>query len=103
VAGFPRGTTPKIVFTLPFPASALESVYITFSQGRAETLIKHGNQITAEGNTLTVQLTQEETLKFFDRLPIEIQIRAIDTEGSAIASKIITTDVARILQGGVIK
>lgn len=103
MAGFPRGTTPKIVFTLPFPASSLRSVYIAFSQGRAETLIKHGDQIAAEGNTLTVQLTQEETLKFFDRLSVAIQIRAIDNTGNAIASKIITAGVAKILQNGVIE
>ena len=102
MAGFHRGTTPKIVFTLPFTASALESVYITFSQGRAETLILHGDRITAEGNTLTVHLTQDETLRFVNK-QVEIQIRAIDTTGNAIASKIITADVARILQNGVIE
>ena len=101
MAGFPRGTTPKLVFTLPFSADRLRTIYITFSQGRAETLIKHGDQISADGNTLTLQLSQEETLKFID-YPVEIQIRAIDTDGNAIASKIITADVARILQNGVI-
>lgn len=102
MAGFPRGTTPKIVFTLPFPASTLSSIYIAFSQGRAETLILHDDRITAEGNTLTVQLTQDDTLRFVNR-QVEIQIRAIDTAGNAIASKIITADVARILQNGVIE
>ena len=102
MAGFPRGTTPKIIFTLPFPASTLSSVYITFSQGRAETLVKHGDQIVAEGNTLTVRLTQDETLRFVDR-QVEIQIRAIDMDGNAIASGIVTADVARILKNGVIE
>ena len=93
MVGFPRGTTPKIIFTLPFPASTLSSVYITFSQGRAETLVKHGDQIVAEGNTLTVRLTQDETLRFVDR-QVEIQIRAIDIDGNAIASGIVTDAIA---------
>ena len=102
MATFPRGTTPTLKFTLPFEAKQLTSVYITFAQSCREVLTKHGAEITAEGNQLVVELSQDETLLFRPQ-SVDIQIRAIDVAGNAIASKIITADVSKILRDGVIE
>ena len=55
-----------------------------------------------QGTTLTVTLTQEETLKFEEGGNVEIQLRAVTTTGAVLASNIVALPVERILLGGVI-
>ena len=55
-----------------------------------------------DAKTLTVTLTQEETLKFEEGGNVEIQLRAVTTTGAVLASNIVALPVERILLGGVI-
>lgn len=102
MASFTRGTTPTLRFTLPFPTGSLESVYITFSCLGKEVFTKTSRDVTMSENVITLVLSQTDTLGFISKT-VNIQVRAITTDGTAIASKIITADVGMILKSGEIE
>lgn len=97
-----RGTTPTLQFKLPFETSLLSAVYITFAQNEKAVIEKELHDCTAEGRTLTLRLTQEDTLKLVHSANVAIQLRAKTNAGEALASNIITTSVYKILKDGVI-
>lgn len=99
---FVRGTTPEIRLKLPFGADVLSDIYIAFAQDGYSKVIKSTSDVKKTDQTLAVTLTQTETLKFKPG-NVEVQIRAITVDGVAIASKIITADVGKVLQNGVIE
>ena len=114
-----RGTTPTNTFRATVDLSEAEVVYITYGQRGNPVIEKTKADITFEPPqdeqgtrsepanaeltvyTFTVQLTQEETLRFVDS-DVYIQIRARFPGETAIASKIIKTSVEMILKDGVI-
>nr|DAM35825.1 MAG TPA: hypothetical protein [Caudoviricetes sp.] len=102
MTGFPRGTTPTLKFKLPFGANLLKTILITISQKGYSLINKENADITSTDDTLTVTLTQDETLTLMPG-EIAVQIRAVTTGGKAIASTIMTADVAEILKGGVLE
>lgn len=81
------GTTPTHTFTLPSDiAGAAQKVRVIYSQADRVILTK---DVTAlSGDDVTVTLTQEDTLKFHDRKPIEIQLRVL-TGDAALTSDIV--------------
>ena len=99
-----QGTTPTLVFKLDIEPGTLVSLYLTFRQGYGRELTRREDSITADNDakTLTVTLTQEDTLKFEEGGNVEIQLRAVTTTGAALASNIVALPVERILLGGVI-
>ena len=90
-----RGTTPTHTFALPFDTSAVKSAKVIYVQSDAVVLEK--TSCTMDGNTLSVRLTQEETLKFDCKKNVEIQLRILTEANDALTSDIITIDVARCL------
>lgn len=96
-----RGTTPTHIFNVNVDLSEAEVIYITYKQSDSIVVEKEKADCTVTGETISVKLTQEDTLKF-NTAPVEIQIRARFPDGSAIASNIMQTTVTRILKGGVI-
>ena len=97
-----RGTTPTHTFNTSVSLAAAEVIYITYQQRRQTVVEKTIDDITVAADTLTVELTQEETLLFDAKYPASIQIRARFIDGSAIASNIMTVPVDKILKGGAI-
>ena len=97
-----RGTTPTLSFELPTDTGELSEVWITISQKGSIVLNKTLSDCTLSGNTLTVTLTQQETLLFENDGTAEIQLRARLTGGAAVASAIIPVETDRILKDGVI-
>lgn len=108
-----RGTTPTLTFTLPYDI-AISALYITFVQGDKTILEKTIDDVTIDGNKITLSLTQDDTLLFeaplsqpqppFSKMPdiVLIQLRLRDENGNAVASQIIKTTVDAILKDGVI-
>lgn len=94
-----RGTTPQFVFKFPFNVSELSVLYVTFWQGSGRKFDKTLSDSTTQGDTLTVKLTQEETLSLSPGV-VNVQIRAKKPDGTALASNIISLDVKKILKGG---
>lgn len=98
-----RGTTPSHTFTTATDISEASVVYITYKQHGQIVLEKTKEDITfaSEGQayTITVGLTQAETLAFDDSL-VAVQIRARFEDARAIASNIINVPVNQILKDG---
>ena len=98
-----RGTTPTLTFKLPFQVSNLAEYWITISQKYENIAInKTSEDCTADDDTITVILSQEDTLKLIGDKPVYIQIRALTTEDEALATKMWACAVDDILKEGVI-
>ena len=101
-----RGTTPTLTFTLPFSCDQLSVVSIAFAQKKmpyakeAEVVLEKALcDCQVSGNTLTLTLTEEDTLALDCRFLVEIQLR-VKVGDVTMASEIITESVGRILKDG---
>ena len=99
-----RGTTPTLIFTIPYAASMIESGFITFAQRGVVCLEKRIDDEAVELDDYQIQvfLTQNDTLAMTDAAELKIQIRLKLTKGIAVASQVMKTKVGEILKGGVI-
>ena len=102
-----RGTTPTHVFTVDpqILSGGVSAVFITYAQNGRVMLEKGTEDIVVGENTLTVKLTQEDTLKLFAPYTdndVEIQIRLKTSSGDALASEIIMAKVSDVLKEGAI-
>lgn len=97
-----RGTTVANVFTVDADLTGAVVLYVTYKQGNTTIIEKSKDDIQITAETLTVELTQNDTLAMSSDRPIQIQIRARLADGSALASNIITTTAGGILKDGVI-
>ena len=96
-----RGTTPTHTFTLPFDTSIVSQARIVYSQLCCVVLVKTGEDLVMEGNTIRVRLTQEETLAFNCSHPVEIQLRILTMAGDVQNSDIVKVSVKRCLENEV--
>ena len=103
-----RGTTPTIGFRCKGDLTTY-TCYITIKQSdeRITTFTGTDVEVTYDPDTdktgLVVYMTQEQTLEYSDQKMCEIQLRAVNSEGNAIASRIYSRNVGRILLDGVIE
>ena len=125
-----RGTTPTNVFNVDTDLTNAVAIFITYRQPRKLVAFEKSiHDIEVSPTSLSVKLTQEDTLKLTINKPtipvvkkvsyttvntdvtptieddsnvVEIQIRAKFADGTAIASEIIKTTVEEILKEGVI-
>lgn len=99
-----RGTTPTLEFTLPFDTSLIAEMYITITQNGTTTLEKKLSDCNCSGTSVSLTLTQEDTLRLEQKPPLdgEMQIRVRTIAGEALASNIMRVSVGRILKDGVI-
>ena len=98
-----RGTNPVLTFELP-EAITISALYITFQQNRQTVLEKDLTNVTyeQESGTITLPLSQEETLLFSELEPVWVQIRLRDNLGNAVASEPRRVNVGEIFKDGVI-
>ena len=118
-----RGTTPYHTFVLPMESSQIEQIYVTYLQNNEVILDKGISDITLTDNasvepleqgesegattTVTIHLSQEDTLKFSfypaaEKNVAVIQIRVLDSNGEAYASEPIAERIFGVLKDGVI-
>ena len=95
-----RGTTPTIIFNLPFDVSTVRNVEVYFAQNDELLVTKGRSDCVLSGKTLAVTLTQEETLSFDNDEKLEVQARFVFTDGSVDATDIIKQKVKEILKDG---
>lgn len=98
-----RGTTPTINLKFEYNLDELDirAFFITFSQDGSVILEKDLSQIHIKENTITINLSQEDTLKFKEDKVLKIQAR-LKTDTGAYATDIVKTNVSEILKEGVI-
>lgn len=97
-----RGTTPTFEVDCDVDLTGY-TIYLTLEQGSNELTLTPECTASQTGCTLSVTLTQEQTLSFKDNGRAAMQIRAIDQAGLAVASNIMMVDVGKILKDGVIE
>lgn len=103
IASITRGTTPTLEFVLPFDASQLKEIWVSFKQGSYIVIDKAMNELAVDGKIVTVHLTQHETLVLSQKNTCAIQVRVLTLDDEALASQIITCAVGDILKDGVIQ
>ena len=98
-----RGTTPTVEITVHgCDLSEFVTIYVTFRQGTT-TIDKTGEDLEVVENKIAVFLTQEDTLSFdSSKRTVEVQIRAVNEGGVAVASNIRQIPVDAVLKEGVI-
>lgn len=97
-----RGTTPTHTFTTDIDLTDAEVIFITYEQSGKAVMEKTADDLTITADSLTVKLTQEETLAFVLGKPVDMQIRARFADGTAVASQVMRTNADVILKEGVI-
>lgn len=104
-----RGTTPSITFkiTSQVDLTTLTEIWFTVADKLTTAektfyLSKNEVAVDNEAKTLTVTLSQEDTLSFRSQT-IQVQIRAKDTGNLTYATEIIDVALSDILKGGVIE
>lgn len=101
-----RGTTPNIVFNVnnDFDLTKVTQVWVTLKNKVCEkTFDIDSVDIDATEHTVSISLTQEETLDFKVLDSCEAQIRFLDQDDRAYATNIVSIDINRILKEGVIE
>ena len=95
-----RGTTPTLQFTLPVEHSELSCMYVTLSQCGIVVVEKCITDCDCNGADVSCCLTQKDTLALTDRRPVDIQVRAKTSDGTAMASQVYTIPALRNLKDG---
>ena len=93
-----RGTTPTNVFGVDIDLTDA-TVFVDYEQDGKIVLEKTGADLTVATDSVTVQLSQADTLAFKPGRVL-IQLRYVDAFGTADASNIITTTAERIIKDG---
>lgn len=97
-----RGTTPTHTFTLPFDTSVVDKVRVIYAQGDIVKIVKKELDCELSRNTISVKLTQAETLRLNHRLKTDIQLRVVTHSGEALASGIVTVTTTQCLSDEVL-
>ena len=95
------GTTPIHIFKHKLNPNVISKVRIIYSQNDQKVLVKE--DCTVQEDTITVKLTQEDTLKFDYKKPVEIQVRVLTVSGDCPTSAIKVVSAGRCLDDGVLK
>ena len=95
-----RGTTPTLVFSLPFDTELVDKLYLTFSQNDKEILTVTEKVCNLHDITVEVTLTQAETLLFEANVLTEAQFRIITINNDVTCSYPMRIAVQRILKDG---
>lgn len=91
-----RGTTPTHVFDIPFDTALVKEARITYAQDDQVLVDKKTEDCTMSGNSITVTLTQEDTLKFDHNKIAEVQLKVL-TNGCVMAMPVQRLSVDKIL------
>lgn len=92
-----RGTTPVHVFQFPEEVTAWKKIRVTYKQFGEIVLEKTEADVKTEGKTVSLTLTQEETLKFHASSRVQLQVKVLTNTGAVLASPIREIKVEEIL------
>lgn len=99
-----RGTTPTIVFRVDtvLKVSEMKQIWVTFkSLNHKRTYDINEIKINSDDNTVSVNMSQEDTLDFC-KGKVRVQIRFLDGNEKAYATVVKEIDMKNILEDGVI-
>lgn len=93
-----RGSTPTNTFSVDIDLRDA-TIFVDYEQKGNIVLEKTGDDLTVTEDSITLELSQEDTLKFVPG-SVLIQIRYVFANGAADASNIISTTFERIIKDG---
>lgn len=79
-----RGTTPPIIYTLPFPVDGIDVGFLVVKQGQIVVIERNLSECICEGNTVTAKLTQAETLALESNCNAEIRLVVKTVDGDRL-------------------
>ena len=97
-----KGCTCKNTFSIPFAESDIKSIFITYTEKGKTIVEKTLDDCVFSENSVSVILTQEDTLKFANHEFVKVQIRVRLNNGTLTKSKIVETYTDTILKNEVI-
>ena len=88
-----QATTPTFILTLPdtLDLSGITNMYFSLEQGNTK-LRKAGNELSVDGNVVSVYLEQEDTLQF-NRGRADLQLNWTYPDGRRACSNIVVVPV----------
>lgn len=92
-----RGTTPTHIFKLPFETAMCNKVKIVYAQNDVVIFKKAAEDCDMDGDTISLELTQEETLMFDCKKPVQIQLEILTGGGDVLKSLIKLVSVGKCL------
>ena len=105
-----RGSTQNLVFNIGINTEEVSQLWLTFSHSNrlnAEIFNKTKDDVILDGTTITVPLSQEETLALNEynikEKVVYIQLRVLFKDGEALASSIVEITVEHLLKAGVLE
>lgn len=98
-----QGTTPTHTFNLPFAASFVKSVIISYIQNEEIVFSKDETACRFNNNSIELDLSQEETFKLDPQHFCLIELRVLTTENKALKAKIKNVRVRKTYDKGVFK
>lgn len=98
----PKGCTALNSFHIPYNAAEIAVAWVTYVQAGAIVLDKTTDDCIIGDGIVTVNLSQEDTLKLKPWTSIQIQIRIRLHDGRVTKSKIFETTTDRLLKEMVI-
>lgn len=100
-----RGSTEDLTFNVDTDLTECDRIFVTFKQNGEIVVEKTIEDTEATATTLTVKLSEADTLAFDDSLdapPVQVQIRAGWASGGRGASNTILAWVGGLLKDGAI-
>lgn len=94
-----RGTTPTLTFTLPIETSTITALNIALAQCGRVMVSRSLDGVETDGRKVQMTLTEEETLRLYDDVNLQIQVR-VGVGAARMASQVFTVPVERILRDG---
>ena len=88
-----QATNPTLLFTTPYTQDQVEKLRVTLTQNN-EAINFSESDVTWDGNTVSMELTQEQTAKLRTRPTLAIQMRVKLSSGKVLSSQIIYTTVS---------
>ena len=101
-----KGTTPTLHYNLPIETSVIKSAEIVVEYvdtNKKVQIIKQLADCTLGDNYIEAVLTQEETLQLPAPSTVEVQLRILTTDGTALATIPEKVTVKRLLKEDVIE
>lgn len=96
-----RGATPVNRFLVNVDLREA-TVYVTYEQRGRTVIEKTGSDLVIAEKSISVPLSQKDTLALKSGDNVDIQIRYVLPDGTADNSNILTASVERVLKDGVI-
>lgn len=98
-----RGTTPTHTFRLSIDTNTITELRITYVQLGKTVVEKTEKNATMGEKSISLTLTQEESLEFRAGAAVEAQLKVLTNVGTVLASPVISLNVDKILNTEVLE